>query len=347
LGTVSYVWIENPVRDRSRVSSKAFWSVLLASGVLIALVAALAWRTGGFPERLPRPLVAIAQMGEDYPRSMDPCFYPADGSRRFTDSCLRGKRGSPAMAILGDSHAAALAPGFDQVLDETGTRTRLLVAAGCPPVADARVMSPLQGHCAAFTTRALQWLEREKGIRVVVLAARWPYAFSHSFYDNGEGGIETGPDDGLGFDAVRNARFATSLARTVDRLVAAGKTVVIIYPVPEPGWDVPKYVVHAYLQGRGSRFPTIDENRWRDRAAASVEMLNNVAREGRTIAIVPADEVCTGAPRFRCRSGGVGTPYYFDDDHPSSLGARVMIDRALRRHGGHRQIADALVRRTP
>ena len=172
-------------------------------------------------------------------------------------------------AIVGDSHAMALAPGFDPLLAASGTRARILSAAGCPFVDDAAALSSLQAHCPAFTKKVLAYLLEHQEIHVVAIAARWPYAFARSFYDNGEGGVEMGPDDGLEPDAGRDRRFEASLRRLVQRLREAGKTVVIVYPVPEPGWDVPKYLVHRHLFGPGAAMPTIDEARWRRRAADS------------------------------------------------------------------------------
>ncbi len=342
LGALSYRFVEGPARDRSRLPARMFWPAIVLASLLIGGAAFQAWRSGGAPGRLPPDLLRVSAMTETYPEAMNPCFYPPGTSKTFEQSCTLGLAGPVRMAVIGDSHAMALAPGFKPALDQTRTRARLLIAAGCPPVSDQRVMSALQPHCPAFTEHVLSWLVQHSEVSVVAIAARWPFSFHHSFYDNGEGGVEMGPDDGLEPDEARNRLFETSLRETVDRLLAANKTVVLIYPVPEPGWDVPKYLVHRYLQGRGGGMPTIDAARWRARAAGAVAMLDRMGDDPRIIRVRPAAMTC-GTPRAgRCALGHGDMPFYFDDDHPNREGARIMIADALQRRGGVQALERAL-----
>ncbi|MGX7893847.1 acyltransferase family protein [Tsuneonella sp. HG222] len=342
MGALSYRFIERRARDRTRSPARLFWPALLGSAVVVAAASLHAWLTAGAPGRLPANLAAVSDMTQSYPKAMDPCFYLPNTTKTFEQSCLRGASGPVRMAIIGDSHAAALAQGFDPVLAQTGTRMRLLVAAGCPPVSDPRVMSELQPHCPAFAEKVLAWLEAQPDIPVVAMAARWPYSFHHDFYDNGEGGVEIGPDDGLERDPARDRLFAQAVKATVDRLLAAGKTVVLVYPVPEPGWDVPKFLVHRYLQGKPAAMPSIDEARWRERAADAVSMLDALGTDPRIVRVRPASQTCGRPSPGRCALGIGATPWYFDDDHPSAEGTLVMIDGALRATGAIQPLAKAL-----
>jgi hypothetical protein len=281
-------------------------------------------------------------MTESYPPRMEACFFPPGSTRPLDQSCLRGTAGPATTALVGDSHVMALAPGFDPLLAASGTRARVLSAAGCPFVDDSTAMGPLQAHCSAFTRKVLAYLLEHREIHVVAIAARWPYALARSFYDNGEGGVELGVDDGLRPDAARDRRFEASLRRVVQRLREAGKTVVIVYPVPEAGWNVPNYLVHRHQLGLGDAMPTIDEARWRRRAAPAVAMLDRLGEDPGIIRVRPAEMICGHPLAGRCVLGADGEPFYFDDDHPNERGARLMIWQAMERQGTADEVRRAM-----
>lgn len=330
VAAASYRLIERPARSRTRLPARRFWLLLAVGYALLIAGFAAIWRSGGAPDRLPPRLQAIASQTEAYPARIDPCFFTPGPVADYASACLVGSEGPVRTAIVGDSHASALAPGLEPLLRESGTRARMLAAAGCPFVENPKALSEMQAHCPAHTRQMLARILADPDIRLVAVAARWPYVLARSFYDNGEGGVEIGPDDGLDSDPARDARFARSLKETVGKLIDGGKEVLIVYPVPEPGWDLPKYLVHSYLLGRGDEMPTIDARRWQARAEPAVHMLDRLGERPRLHRVRPAEQLC--GPR-RCRLGTTEGPYYFDDDHPNRLGARVMLDTASRSQG--------------
>lgn len=346
-GAASYVLVERPARNRRLLPARVFWPLLLTATALLLATGTWLWRSGGAPDRLTPELQRVAAMNEAYPQAMDRCFLAPGPIRSYAEACVRGTSGPVRTAIVGDSHAMALAPGFDRILADTGTRARLLVAAGCPFVADPRALSKIQSHCPSLRRWTLEKILRDENIRLVVISARWPYAFHRTFYDNAEGGIEIGPDDGLSRDANRDRRFEQSLNQAVERLRAGGKAVALVYSVPEPGWNVPGYLVHEYLLGGDPEMPSIDEERWRERASPADAMLDRIGEGEGIIRIRPAEMICEGHPQGRCRLGRGIEPYYFDDDHPNRTGAELMIDGAMRRQGVRKHVADLIARAEP
>ncbi|RYE64925.1 MAG: acyltransferase, partial [Oxalobacteraceae bacterium] len=212
LGTASYHLIERPARDLRRVPSRIFWPLTLLFGGALFVSALLVWRADGVPARLPPALQAVAAMSDAYPKMIDGCFISSSSTLSLEETCIRGSRGPVRTALVGDSHAMALAPGFDPLLEMTGSRARLLIAAGCPLIDDPRALSDLQKHCPEVASKVLKYIMENKEIQLVAMAARWPYAFARSFYDNGEGGVEIGPDDGLEPNASRDQLFEASLS---------------------------------------------------------------------------------------------------------------------------------------
>lgn len=340
LGWASYSWIEQPARDRLRISTPQFWTAVSVSLILLAGANYWIWQGKGMPSRLPPKLQLIAEMPELYPSKIDPCFFNPGPVSRYESACLVGSLGPIATAIVGDSHAATLAPGFRPLLHTSGTRARLLSAAGCPYIDNSHALSAMQSHCATHTKRMHAAILADPQIRLVAIAARWPYAFNRAFFDNGEGGVETGPDDGLQPDPTRDKLFEKSLVRLTNELRAAGKTTLVIYPIPEPGWHVPNYLISDYLLGTGKGMPTISEAHWREWASTSIAMLDRLEEGPDLLRLKPAEMLCGSPEEGRCVLGAGGIPFYFDDDHPNELGASLMISEAARRQG----ISDKLIK---
>ena len=342
-GAFSYRFIEVPARNSRKLPSRQFWLLLIVTFVSIFVALAWLWRSDGAPDRLPRDLQRIAAMPEIYPKRMDPCFFSPGPVTAYESACLVGLDGAIRTAIVGDSHASALAPGFEPLLKKSGTRARLLAAAGCPFIDDRFALSSIQSHCPDHTRAMLRQISQDDEIRLVVIAARWTHAFRREFYDNGEGGVELGPQDRLKPDPSRDRLFEASLKRVVDRLRESGKAVLFVYPVPEPGWNVPNYLVHQFLLGNGREMPSIDASRWRSWAAPAVAMLDRLESGPSIYRVQPAQSVCGSS---RCLLGKGTQPFYFDDDHPNRAGALVMIDGVLRQNSEHDGLA-ALLSKAP
>lgn len=346
-GALSYVFIESPVRDRGRVPSRVFWpSIIVATGALL-LVFTSTWLSGGAPQRLPQDLQRLEISSAAYISEMSDCLLAPAAPRTYQQACMRGRSGPVRTVIVGDSHAAALAPGLDPLLNETGTRARILASGGCPFIEDPRALSEIQSHCPQWIRSTVARVARDKDVRLVVIASRWPYAFDRTYYDNGEGGIENGYLDQSPLHSRQQDLIERSIARLVNELRRAGKTVVLVHSVPEPGWDLPKYLVRRHLFGRPPIIPTIDESRWRKREGPARSMIDRLAAEDGVGTIDPAAMTCGGSTPGRCRLGQSRTLYYFDDDHPSIEGARRMIDGFLRKSDDAEALADLIARPLP
>ena len=239
------------------------------------------------------------------------------------DACKLGSEGHVSLAVIGDSHAVTLAPAFEPMLQARGRRGTLLVAAGCPPVLDNHVLNDFQTHCPGFNRRVLDYVISQSKITTVVLAARWAFNIERSFYDNGEGGVEIGPKP-IWPNPPSVARFGQAVQDVVSELIENGKQVVLVYPVPEPGWDVPRYMVRADMLGieLGEGF-SVSHARFKARNRTAYQILDSVADHQDLIRLYPEKQMCDMELPERCVFADAdGQLLYFDDDHLSVRGAR-------------------------
>jgi hypothetical protein len=110
--------------------------------------------------------------------------------------------------------------------------------------------------------------------------------------------------------------------RTLSRLQAAGKRVIVVASVPEVGSSVPKVLVNNLFWGKDRDVApsTIDFNR---RQAATRDVLSMLHAKFPEVTVVhPAEVLCDDVS---CRIALEGEPLYFDDDHLSDLGADLVV----------------------
>ncbi|MGH9560351.1 MAG: acyltransferase family protein, partial [Terracidiphilus sp.] len=130
LAVVSYFLIEQPFRRSTQPAGRMLARYALASAILLAACAAV-WSSHGFPQRFP----ALAQMetpGEAL-RS-DPCLAGLDRETpNLSPACYDAAADRPLVALWGDSHSAAIAPGLRAKAQAQGYSFAQLGKASCPP----------------------------------------------------------------------------------------------------------------------------------------------------------------------------------------------------------------------
>jgi hypothetical protein len=154
-------------------------------------------------------------------------------------------------------------------------------------------------------------------------------------FDNTEGAIEDGSILRMGrpgtFDpdvAQRGRHVAEALNTAVASLLEQGHTVVLIYPIPEVGWDVPDEVFRRVM-AQGGRWPleepvTTSSDVYHSRNQLSFEALDAVRGE-RVIRIYPHTLFCDTEIDGRCVTHSESELYYVDDNHLSPAGAYPLV----------------------
>ena len=208
LSTLTYRFIEIPLRRRARVVPQLSLGLVLLGAFGIASIAA-----SGFSLRFPAEIRAIARIE---PRAnsgfSDRCLLETQQDA-YSDSCIEGGS-KPLVALWGDSTAAALFPGLKAVENERGSfRLARFTSAGCAPILD----SESNGRCEAANRDAFGFLQRSRP-DLVLMHAMW------------------GVSDDL-----------PKLRETIVRLRASGVArIVIVGPVPVWKRTLPHTLVNYY-----------------------------------------------------------------------------------------------------
>jgi peptidoglycan/LPS O-acetylase OafA/YrhL len=326
IATLSWRFIERPFRrkeafDRARIFTYSAASVLFS--FLISMAICL---SGGVPTRVLPEALAFEKASADIDPFRDRCQGRVDDS-----SCQFGaEEPTPvSFALWGDSHAAALRPALEEAMAETGKKGVLMWQAQCPPLLGATRLRHLAAkECHAFRERAIGFLTAPRSsIDTVFLSARWPAAETSSFAiaEKAHGHLfEDEQSEELG--PQENQRvFARSLRRTIERLRAANKKVVIVGGIPVVGWDVPAMLALSAQHRVGvpqppSRSETERQSEFVDSVFERFARLDGVA-------FIPViDLMCSE----RCRVTAENRALYSDRSHLSLFGAKRFLGPALR-----------------
>jgi hypothetical protein len=253
-------------------------------------------------------------------------------------ACVVGAAAEPTFAIVGDSHAGALAAAFTEAA-KRGVSAKLLSLKACPPIPGLQRAHVSRDYCSDYYEMAYNYIAQRDAITYVVLSARWALYLEGSAYDNGEGGVErqrgiptipTAGGNGI-TDAERRAAVASLYAEAVRRLLDTGKTVILVYPVPEIGWNVPEYLARALWFGRDLPRPlSVSYSHFQRRNAAVHAAFDAVGDHPNLLRIRPANIFCNGPLEGRCVAELDGAPIYSDHNHLQTNGAVLVVEEIFR-----------------
>lgn len=328
LAWISYVGVEQPTRAKDRFLGWRPFAFAATLSISIAGVGAIYWRTGGVPERLTPELqttLAVAQGNAD-----NSCVASAGNWRPPQEACTVGNAQSPQIAVWGDSHARAFMNGFAPLAAAQGQTTALLSHAGCPPSTSFRFFEA-GFRCEEYNRLALEYMTTTGTIETVIIVAR------HAIYTDGlsddlgpaERGRSQRTIQPVSKEGMRNEPIALAyedrLRFAVDALMRANKRVVLVSPVPEVGYNVPRLVGQRLWRGDNPDF--LHSRRAYDARQATVSgILKRVAAKTGATFVDITGLFCDNA---HCSTYAGGHLLYYDDNHISPFAARAVGSAVL------------------
>jgi peptidoglycan/LPS O-acetylase OafA/YrhL len=333
LSWASWALVEQPFRQR-RLPPRIARPALALAAAAIAAFAIGGHVTKGYPGRLPEAAREALAWSKSQPSRYWECVGGRAEEMRLDPAaaCVHGAEAPPRVAVWGDSHGAAIGEALGQALAPRGIAVRELTAGGCMPVSGVVNSGQSRAtYCPEHNAKMLDYMVADPDIEVVVIESYWNYFIERRDFDNRVGqvrgvGLTAYPlGTGAGIsDAERAAYITERLRGDIARLTGAGKAVLLSYPLPEPGFDVPEWMARQVLAGRPwpetLGFP---EAAFEDYSRLARGILDGVGEMPGLTRIDLSAALCE--PGGDCRVIENGEPLYFDDDHLSRVGvARVM-----------------------
>jgi hypothetical protein len=125
------------------------------------------------------------------------------------------------------------------------------------------------------------------------------------------------------------ASFSQAYIDSVKKLVGMGKKVILVYPIPEAGWNVPRYITSYYLFYPDNVFSlstgSTSYQVFQDCNKNAYQALDRIGNYPNLIRIYPENIFCNEDLQHRCIVQKDGDILYRDDDHLSDAGAMLVI----------------------
>jgi peptidoglycan/LPS O-acetylase OafA/YrhL len=233
IAVLSYHFIEQPFRTSQRPARPLLFRYALVSFAALVLCGGI-WFSDKIPHspsRFPDLDRIEKETGLAYNRD---CLASGD-QLNFSSQCYDGADRRTLVAIWGDSHSNALAPELRSIAAESNLGFAQISHSACLPLMEAAYYVATYPEtartCMAFNQRAMNFLLGNPQIRTVILAGRWALFFPPG---GGDGWAYPGAANGhqmLTQDEA-GALFRRSLSTSVERLLQAGKQVVILEDSP-------------------------------------------------------------------------------------------------------------------
>jgi peptidoglycan/LPS O-acetylase OafA/YrhL len=339
LAYLSWRFIEQPFRQKQRISRRVILSMAAPIAASFFMLGASGYIEQGFPFRFSPDVLSLAQSGTDKNPRQDECVSDIHKYLSPKDACGIGNPDHIVGVLWGDSHSDALAVALGDALSKSGLGMKHMWYASCPPIPGLHDAAQPARECERYTKDVLQRIENDNSIKAVVLAARWTLYLEGTFFNNGEGGNEsTVPavidaveyKDGPGPEAGRKDRVRRLYIDGVRKLLATGKNIILVYPIPEVGWDAPSYAAKR-VWFAGAHTPlTTSYAAFLSRNKDAIAALDSIGDYPNLERIYPHKALCDTVVKNRCIVTLGARSLYYDDNHLSNYGATFVVGNNMK-----------------
>ncbi len=313
MATLAWQFIEKPFRSKNLSSSSSIFRYAGAIMAITAGIGALIYFSGGLP--------ILQKQGVTYEIDLHytECNFTSD-AKSLTFCSIGIKAKTPSFLLWGDSHASALAKGAKLSAFRNKVAGQLTYATSCPPLLD---MTPNKREgCIKFNNMTMKYIEDHPEIGTIFLAGRWTVYTEGTGYKENKKFKLTDTTSRPSANKTNEVLFADGLERTVQKLLALNRKVIIISQVPEIKYDVPSAYFIAQRTGRDINnliAPSLEDYLSRNKKAF---LTINMIRKNDNIQVIdPWKVLCNEQQCFVVIDK---TPLYVDADHLSTFGSNYI-----------------------
>ena len=326
LSVFSYKYIEKPFRDRLKYKRNNVFIFFLGISILFLITGFMGHISSGFQK-----LSSDTKLQDRYQVQMTGMedLGGCHGSSP-KELCRIGRKSEiPTWALIGDSHAGALSSELSRALTREGLCGIQLSQGGCGYVLGLNKSFLNPTFCEDLNSE-IEKIILNESIKNIVISARYVRYLYKNGYDNGEGGKESDLEDTYFYpdyyntekERVKKVLFAYK--NSIEKLLLSGKIIYMVYPVPEIGYDVVRQSNKPFI--RNGTF-TISYDSYLKRSKPVIETFDELRVYDNFIVIDPSELFCNILTPGRCETSIDNKLLYFDDDHVSNHGAKLIVNK--------------------
>ncbi|QGY41089.1 acyltransferase family protein [Pseudodesulfovibrio cashew] len=353
LSIISYLYVETPFRNKMAINRKTVFSGTLLACTLLSMFGILIFVEKGFPSRFKILPMFMSDVNYGLESQKDHYISLAKSNgaeiRKNPFCYILNKSGKYTLITLGDSHIETLnAPIINQ------HKSIPFISKFVPLTSSASLfilnIDRADNIDNPNMTRDLinfnqNRLERVLGYEkpVIITGGRLPLLLENERFDNELGGCEYGNDHpGLviktktGYRKANFEEIASAYCDTIKKLLNNGCKVVLVYPIPEVGWDVPNTLLRKTINMSASELKIFISKKsnlatrysvFCERTKASYAILDRIQDNPNLIRVFPEQLFCDDSQCYTYNN----VVYYRDDDHLSYPGAKILLHHIVKK----------------
>jgi len=292
--TVSWRYVERPFRVKGLISRRKIFQGAAAATAGVAVLAVAGVTSNGWAGRFPEQVVRLEGYANAYSPRRGECHRDEGNVFPMEETCIYGADTPPTFAVWGDSHAIELSYALGAVAERHQRSVLQFTYSSCPPSLGLDIS--IRPHCREYNDMVAAFLTKERGISTVILVAAYAA------------------------QSKQPAPFSDGMRKTVALLLAAGKRVVLVYPIPTAQASIPRTLARYAASGTSLDALTIDKRAYLQRNAYAFRLLDSFSGAN-IVRIHPDERLCHGEI---CIVQAGGTPLYYDNQHLSIPGAEYV-----------------------
>jgi len=336
---LSWKYVERPFRDRRHFRKSEIFAGALIGTLAFLCIGSAGYFAKGFSWRLDGKILAAVEP----PRSDVSAICPSLNVVGHTGitRCAIGKEGvAPSVVLFGDSHADQIATEIDTELSARGLAGIILRNWDC-----GVIFGVYERHfanigyvqkCMNSHQDLIKEITDQSSIKFVVIAIRWtqglypiPGYIEQRAFDNGEGGmynpttyyqLAVTPEMTFQIDADAKRE---AILKFIGSFIQTEKKIIVQYPVPETGWNIPELIMKESIRGIKPGTVTTNYARYKERNRYIMNVLDSLG--SKIERFLPARILCDTFVKGRCVAVLDGTPLYTDDNHLSDFGVKIVV----------------------
>ncbi len=316
LAIISYRLIEKPFRKRELISTGHSTAILASTFMAITAFQISVVHFNGYSQRLGNV--------ED--------FISAAKAIRLQNGASADTPTDPIVA-LGDSHAGILSSSLKAIAAEHDRPFVQIVQDGCPLVLGVKLYTDgkLVPRCENIAQARVDAIKHfRQGV--------FFYSGRFALYEEGKRFAQepgypvllTHRSDGK----PSPQQLLVSTAETVQMFLNEGIRLVLVYPIPEMGFDVPKHFKDRFQKTPDLQLKrelndnrlSIEKAQYLARTANVISAFDNIPDHPNLIRLKPADVLCDST---NCYAHDDEILYYYDDNHLSPQAVTKVLNSIL------------------